>query len=78
MNGGIVAAPTAEATEILPVGLFSLYKNDGTAFKELVMRLFTVSMLGSVIANRPRLFWSSRRMPGRSQLRHSHGCENDC
>ncbi|WP_049662043.1 hypothetical protein [Bacillus sp. FJAT-27231] len=53
MNGGIVAALTAEATEILPGGLFSLYKNDGTAFKELVMSLFTVSMLGSVIANRP-------------------------
>jgi len=50
--GVIVATPTAGAAGILPGVLFSLHKNDGTPFKELVMGLFTASMLGYVIANR--------------------------
>ncbi len=50
--GVIVATPTAGAAGILPGILFSLHKNDGTPYKELVMGLFTASMLGFVIANR--------------------------
>ena len=50
--GVIVATPTAGAAGILPGVLFSLHKNDGTPFKDLVMGLFTASMLGFVIANR--------------------------
>lgn len=50
--GVIVATPTAGAAGILPGVLFSLNKNDGTPFKDLVMGLFTASMLGFVIANR--------------------------
>lgn len=50
--GVIVATPTAGAAGILPGVLFSLHKNDGQPFKELVMGLFTASMLGLVIANR--------------------------
>lgn len=50
--GVIVATPTAGAAGILPGVLFSLHKNDGTPYKELVMGLFTASMLGYVIANR--------------------------
>lgn len=50
--GVIVATPTAGAAGILPGVLFSLHKNDGTSFKDLVMGLFTASMLGYVIANR--------------------------
>jgi len=50
--GIIVATPTAGAAGILPGVLFSLHKNDGTPFKDLVMGLFTASMLGYVIANR--------------------------
>ncbi|MGG1398587.1 L-serine ammonia-lyase, iron-sulfur-dependent, subunit alpha [Bacillus salipaludis] len=50
--GVIVATPTAGAAGILPGVLFSLHKNDGTPFKDLVMGLFTASMLGLVIANR--------------------------
>ncbi|MEH7120323.1 L-serine ammonia-lyase, iron-sulfur-dependent, subunit alpha [Neobacillus vireti] len=50
--GVIVATPTAGAAGILPGVLFSLHKNDGTPFKELVKGLFTASMLGYVIANR--------------------------
>ena len=50
--GVIVATPTAGAAGILPGVLFSLHKNDGTAYKDLVMGLFTASMLGYVIANR--------------------------
>ncbi|PFO06646.1 L-serine ammonia-lyase, iron-sulfur-dependent, subunit alpha [Bacillus sp. AFS076308] len=50
--GVIVATPTAGAAGILPGVLFSLHKNDGTPFKNLVMGLFTASMLGYVIANR--------------------------
>jgi len=50
--GVIVATPTAGAAGILPGVLFSLHKNDGTPFKDLVMGLFTASMLGYVIANR--------------------------
>ncbi|MEK4028085.1 L-serine ammonia-lyase, iron-sulfur-dependent, subunit alpha [Pseudobacillus sp. FSL P4-0506] len=50
--GVIVATPTAGAAGILPGVLFSLHHNDGTPFKELVMGLFTASMLGYVIANR--------------------------
>ncbi|MCM3569819.1 L-serine ammonia-lyase, iron-sulfur-dependent, subunit alpha [Neobacillus mesonae] len=50
--GVIVATPTAGAAGILPGVLFSLHKNDGTPFKELVMGLFTASMLGLIIANR--------------------------
>ncbi|ULT54967.1 L-serine ammonia-lyase, iron-sulfur-dependent, subunit alpha [Neobacillus drentensis] len=50
--GVIVATPTAGAAGILPGVLFSLQKNDGTPFKEVVMGLFTASMLGYVIANR--------------------------
>lgn len=50
--GVIVATPTAGAAGILPGVLFSLHKNDGTSHKELVMGLFTASMLGYVIANR--------------------------
>jgi L-serine dehydratase len=50
--GVIVATPTAGAAGILPGVLFSLHKNDGTSFKDLVMGLFTASMLGFVIANR--------------------------
>lgn len=49
--GVIVATPTAGAAGILPGVLFSLHKNDGTPFKDLVMGLFTASMLGFVIAN---------------------------
>ncbi|RAS87820.1 L-serine ammonia-lyase, iron-sulfur-dependent, subunit alpha [Priestia endophytica] len=48
----IVATPTAGAAGILPGILFSLHKNDGTPYKDLVMGLFTASMLGYVIANR--------------------------
>lgn len=50
--GVIVATPTAGAAGILPGVLFSLQKNDGTPLKELVMGLFTASLLGLVIANR--------------------------
>ncbi|KRF61373.1 serine dehydratase [Bacillus sp. Soil768D1] len=50
--GVIVATPTAGAAGILPGVLFSLHKNDGTLYKDLVMGLFTASMLGLVIANR--------------------------
>jgi len=50
--GVIVATPTAGAAGILPGVLFSLHKNDGTPYKELVKGLFTASMLGYVIANR--------------------------
>lgn len=50
--GVIVATPTAGAAGILPGVLFSLHKNDGQPYKELVMGLFTASMLGLVIANR--------------------------
>ncbi len=50
--GIIVATPTAGAAGILPGVLFSLHKNDGTPYKDLVMGLFTASMLGLVIANR--------------------------
>lgn len=50
--GVIVATPTAGAAGILPGILFSLHKNDGTSFDELVTGLFTASMLGYVIANR--------------------------
>lgn len=50
--GVIVATPTAGAAGILPGVLFSLHKNDGTSYKDLVMGLFTASMLGLVIANR--------------------------
>lgn len=50
--GVIVATPTAGAAGILPGVLFSLHKNDGTSFKDLVMGLFTASALGYVIANR--------------------------
>ncbi|MEY2193664.1 L-serine ammonia-lyase, iron-sulfur-dependent, subunit alpha [Neobacillus sp. BF23-41] len=50
--GVIVATPTAGAAGILPGILFSLHKNDGTPYKDLVMGLFTASMLGFVIANR--------------------------
>ncbi|PER72213.1 L-serine ammonia-lyase, iron-sulfur-dependent, subunit alpha [Priestia megaterium] len=49
--GIIVATPTAGAAGILPGVLFSLHKNDGTPYKDLVMGLFTASMLGYVIAN---------------------------
>lgn len=50
--GVIVATPTAGAAGILPGVLFSLHHNDGTPFKDLVMGLFTASMLGYIIANR--------------------------
>lgn len=50
--GVIVATPTAGAAGVLPGVLFSLYKNEGTSFKDLVMGLFTASALGYVIANR--------------------------
>ena len=50
--GVIVATPTAGAAGILPGVLFSLHKNGDTSYKELVMGLFTASMLGYVIANR--------------------------
>lgn len=50
--GVIVATPTAGAAGILPGVLFSLHKNEGTSYKNLVMGLFTASMLGYVIANR--------------------------
>ncbi|MDQ0243553.1 L-serine dehydratase [Bacillus fengqiuensis] len=50
--GVIVATPTAGAAGILPGVLFSLHKNEGASYKELVMGLFTASMLGYVIANR--------------------------
>jgi iron-sulfur-dependent L-serine dehydratase alpha subunit len=50
--GVIVATPTAGAAGILPGVLFSLHKNDDTPYKDLVMGLFTASMLGLVIANR--------------------------
>ncbi|WP_226527292.1 L-serine ammonia-lyase, iron-sulfur-dependent, subunit alpha [Metabacillus niabensis] len=50
--GVIVATPTAGAAGILPGVLFSLKKNDHYSNKELVMGLFTSSMLGYVIANR--------------------------
>ncbi|PEJ27666.1 L-serine ammonia-lyase, iron-sulfur-dependent, subunit alpha [Peribacillus butanolivorans] len=50
--GVIVATPTAGAAGILPGVLFSLHKNDGTPYKDLVMGLFTASMLGLIIANR--------------------------
>ncbi|MFJ5760262.1 L-serine ammonia-lyase, iron-sulfur-dependent, subunit alpha [Neobacillus sp. NPDC093182] len=50
--GVIVATPTAGAAGILPGVLFSLHKNDGTPYKDLVMGLFTASMLGFIIANR--------------------------
>ncbi len=50
--GVIVATPTAGAAGILPGVLFSLHKNDGTPLIDLVMGLFTASMLGLVIANR--------------------------
>ncbi|WP_168733882.1 L-serine ammonia-lyase, iron-sulfur-dependent, subunit alpha [Metabacillus sediminilitoris] len=50
--GVIVATPTAGAAGILPGVLFSLHKNDGTSYKDLVMGLFTASALGYVIANR--------------------------
>jgi iron-sulfur-dependent L-serine dehydratase alpha subunit len=50
--GVIVATPTAGAAGILPGILFSLHKNDGTPYKDLVMGLFTASMLGLIIANR--------------------------
>lgn len=50
--GVIVATPTAGAAGILPGVLFSIHKNSGTPFKDLVMGLFTASMLGYVIANR--------------------------
>lgn len=50
--GVIVATPTAGAAGILPGVLFSLHKNDGTSYKDLVMGLFTASALGYVIVNR--------------------------
>ncbi|MCY8231692.1 L-serine ammonia-lyase, iron-sulfur-dependent, subunit alpha [Priestia endophytica] len=50
--GVIVATPTAGAAGVLPGVLFSLHKNDGTSYKDLIMGLFTASMLGYVIANR--------------------------
>ncbi|CAK6481283.1 L-serine ammonia-lyase, iron-sulfur-dependent, subunit alpha [Peribacillus simplex] len=50
--GVIVATPTAGAAGILPGVLFSLHKNDGTSYRDLVMGLFTASALGYVIANR--------------------------
>ncbi|PMC38647.1 L-serine ammonia-lyase, iron-sulfur-dependent, subunit alpha [Bacillus sp. UMB0899] len=50
--GVIVATPTAGAAGILPGVLFSLLKNDNFSQQELVMGLFTASMLGYVIANR--------------------------
>ncbi|MBS4216179.1 L-serine ammonia-lyase, iron-sulfur-dependent, subunit alpha [Neobacillus rhizophilus] len=50
--GVIVATPTAGAAGIIPGVLFSLRKNDGTSYRDLVMGLFTASALGYVIANR--------------------------
>jgi L-serine dehydratase len=50
--GVIVATPTAGAAGILPGVLFSLHKNGGLSFDELVMGLFTASAIGYVIANR--------------------------
>lgn len=50
--GVIVATPTAGAAGILPGVMFSLHKNDGTSYRDLVMGLFTASALGYVIANR--------------------------
>lgn len=50
--GVIVATPTAGSAGILPGVLFSLYENDQYSYKDLVMGLFTASMLGYVIANR--------------------------
>jgi L-serine dehydratase len=50
--GVIVATPTAGAAGILPGVLFSLHKNTGLSFDQLVMGLFTASTIGYVIANR--------------------------
>lgn len=50
--GVIVATPTAGAAGILPGVLFSLRKNSGIPYKDLVMGLFTASAIGYVIANR--------------------------
>lgn len=50
--GVIVATPTAGSAGILPGVLFSLHKNGGAQLTDLVMGLFTASMLGYVIANR--------------------------
>jgi L-serine dehydratase len=50
--GVIVATPTAGAAGVLPGILFSLHKNEGLTFDQLVKGLFTASMLGYVIANR--------------------------
>ncbi|UOQ49370.1 L-serine ammonia-lyase, iron-sulfur-dependent, subunit alpha [Gracilibacillus caseinilyticus] len=48
----IVATPTAGAAGILPGILFSIHKNNNIPLNNLVMGLFTASMLGYVIANR--------------------------
>ncbi|SMQ87059.1 Serine dehydratase alpha chain [Bacillus sp. OV166] len=50
--GVIVATPTAGAAGILPGALFSLHKNDGTSYKDLVMGLFTASALGYIFSER--------------------------
>ncbi|MGP4081394.1 L-serine ammonia-lyase, iron-sulfur-dependent, subunit alpha [Pseudalkalibacillus sp. R45] len=50
--GVIVATPTAGAAGILPGVLFSLHKNTDMELDDLVMGLFTASMLGYIIANR--------------------------
>lgn len=50
--GVIVATPTAGSAGVLPGVLFSLHKNQGIPYPELVMGLFTASMLGYIIANR--------------------------
>ncbi|MCF6136699.1 L-serine ammonia-lyase, iron-sulfur-dependent, subunit alpha [Pseudalkalibacillus berkeleyi] len=50
--GVIVATPTAGAAGILPGVLFSLKKNTNLENDDLVMGLFTASMLGYIIANR--------------------------
>ncbi|WP_349410110.1 L-serine ammonia-lyase, iron-sulfur-dependent, subunit alpha [Pseudalkalibacillus sp. SCS-8] len=50
--GVIVATPTAGAAGILPGVLFSLQKNTDLEDDDLVMGLFTASMLGYIIANR--------------------------
>ena len=50
--GVIVATPTAGSAGILPGCLFSLHKNLGYSYEQLVMGLMTASAIGYVIANR--------------------------
>ena len=67
---------TAGAAGILPGVLFSLYKNGSDSFKDLVMGLFTASMLGLCHCQSFLYFRSGWRMSSRSRFSNGNGCRN--